>query len=263
MLITLAIIGVVAALTIPTLVSNINEKSWDSANKVFRNRFEETMRVMNVNQQIAGFSTTEEFVNEFSKNMKIGKICDKDDLTSCFGEKFEFDGDEYEVADLKTSAKLGLSEWGTNVLGLMFDSGVSALITYDKNCVAVDPYTNITSKVTSCVAMLYDVNGTRNPNSLEKDIKKFGDISINNIQAPPLPDAIDVWFGTGSFVWDDENYTSFSGVSGNWTSYKNCTWNDDSHVGFTCADKWSCDKDTSLDSYWSCGRDGSHSGGID
>ena len=168
-LITLAIIGIVAALTIPTLVMNFNEKSWDSANKVFRARFEEAMRLTNVTQGISGYATTKDFVNALSKNFKIGKICNSDELSSCFGEKFTFRDTEYETDELQASSNLGLPDWDSEVIGLMFDSGVSALITYDKNCALSDPYSNNTAELTSCVALLYDVNGNGNPNSYEQD----------------------------------------------------------------------------------------------
>ena len=46
-LITLAIIGVVAAMTIPTLVAEYNQKSWDTASTVFNRRLGEALAMMN------------------------------------------------------------------------------------------------------------------------------------------------------------------------------------------------------------------------
>lgn len=42
-LITLGIIGVVAALTIPTLIAGYQRKSWDTAASVFDKKFTETL----------------------------------------------------------------------------------------------------------------------------------------------------------------------------------------------------------------------------
>ena len=77
-LITLAIIGIVAALTIPTLVQNYQERAWNTASQVFQRKLGEALRVMNVQGTLAGYTTTEAFVNELSKHIKITRICDND-----------------------------------------------------------------------------------------------------------------------------------------------------------------------------------------
>ena len=46
-LITLGIIGVVAAITIPTLVSNYKQRAWDTAANVFERKLEESLKAMN------------------------------------------------------------------------------------------------------------------------------------------------------------------------------------------------------------------------
>ena len=77
-LITLAIIGIVAALTIPTLVQNYQERACNTASQVFQRKLGEALRVMNVQGTLAGYTTTEAFVNELSKHIKITRICDND-----------------------------------------------------------------------------------------------------------------------------------------------------------------------------------------
>ena len=77
-LITLAIIGIVAALTIPTLVQNYQERACNTASQVFQRKLGEALRVMNVQGTLAGYITTEAFVNELSKHIKITRICDND-----------------------------------------------------------------------------------------------------------------------------------------------------------------------------------------
>ena len=58
-LITLAIIGIVAALTIPTLVQNYQERAWNTASQVFQRKLGEALRVMNVQGTLAGYTTQE------------------------------------------------------------------------------------------------------------------------------------------------------------------------------------------------------------
>ena len=85
-LITLAIIGVVAAMTIPTLVANYQDKAFETASTTFQRKLGEALKIMNVNSNLAGFQTTESFVEELSKHIKITKTCSNDKLTDCFAE---------------------------------------------------------------------------------------------------------------------------------------------------------------------------------
>ncbi|MBQ8168129.1 type II secretion system protein, partial [bacterium] len=86
-LITLAIIGVVAAMTIPTLISNYQDKAFETASTTFQRKLGEALKVMNVNSNLAGFQTTESFVEELSKHIKITKTCSNDKLTDCFAKE--------------------------------------------------------------------------------------------------------------------------------------------------------------------------------
>ncbi|MBE7709855.1 MAG: prepilin-type N-terminal cleavage/methylation domain-containing protein, partial [Cyanobacteria bacterium SIG32] len=77
-LITLAIIGVVAAMTIPTLVANYQTRAWNTSATVFDRKLTEALKVMNVQGTLAGYQTTESFVEELSKHFKTTKICAND-----------------------------------------------------------------------------------------------------------------------------------------------------------------------------------------
>ena len=57
-LITLAIIGVVAVLTLPNLIQNYNQKAWDTAKNVFEKRLEVATRQMNTEEKLAGYAST-------------------------------------------------------------------------------------------------------------------------------------------------------------------------------------------------------------
>ena len=77
-LITLAIIGVVAAMTIPTLIANYQQKSWDTAASVFNRRLGEALKVMNVNSNLAGFNSKDKLTHAgiYGINMSIDTIED-------------------------------------------------------------------------------------------------------------------------------------------------------------------------------------------
>ena len=173
-LITLGIIGVVAALTIPTLVQNYQQRAWNTAATVFERKLEEALKTMNVKQTLAGYKDTETFVNELSKHLKITKICKNNDITSCFSDKIYWgkeNGDiqEVEMADIKTSESFGQKDWDTNTVGVQFANGVNAVIAYNPEC-KQDPYSN-QIKGSDCLAILYDTSGFKSPNTVNKDLR--------------------------------------------------------------------------------------------
>ena len=178
-LITLGIIGVVASMTIPTLIQNYNTRVWDTGAKVFERKLEEALKTMNTQQTLAGHTTTESFVEELSKHFKTNKICQNDELLDCFSETVYWGGgeatpEEVDMSKIKTAKNFGQDDWGTNIVGVQFANGVSALIAYNpttgENACTQDPYSNqITGS--DCLAILYDTSGAKNPNTSGKDLK--------------------------------------------------------------------------------------------
>ena len=73
-LITLAVIGVVAAITMPMLISNINERvnSERQANIVYK--VTQAMEHMRALGKLTAYDSTESFVNELQKHLKIQKV---------------------------------------------------------------------------------------------------------------------------------------------------------------------------------------------
>lgn len=183
-LITLAVIGIVAVLTIPNLMQNNNQKAWDTAANVFNKRLEVAARVMNTQETLAGYSTTKDFVNELKKHIKITRICDNDELTKCFPQKVFWGAEQEEIdvdKDIKTAKNMGQDEWGTEVIGAQFANGIDALIAYDPNCTQ-DPYNN-QIQASNCMAILYDVSAKKNPNSYGKDLRANGNVlSLGGIE---------------------------------------------------------------------------------
>ncbi len=186
-LITLGIIGVVAAMTIPTLVANYQQRSMDTAANVFNRKLGEALKVMNSNSSLAGYNSTEDFVKELGKHIKIVKTCDSEHLTSCFVSEFSTNEDTYKTEELKQAKNLNKDgNYGTETIGVQFADGVTALVAYNKNA-KQDPFNNRVVDVTSsgtgkdlsiglgtdALAILYDVSGSSNPNTYtnEKDIR--------------------------------------------------------------------------------------------
>ena len=182
-LITLAIIGVVATMTIPTLMADYNQKSWNTASSVFNRRLGEALAMMNSTSSLAGYNSTADFVEELSKHIKIVKTCDKNNLTDCFIAEIATGADPVKTSDLKTAKNLYFDgDYDTETMGVMFGDGTSALIAYNKNVIQ-DPLSNQVVRITGnrdnvavstdAISILYDVNGLKSPNEYGtgKDIK--------------------------------------------------------------------------------------------
>lgn len=175
-LITLGIIGVVAAVTIPALVNNYNSKVWSSAATVFEQKLYSAIKVMNTQGKLKGYNTTEEFVEELSNNFKIAKTCAKDELVDCFSDIVywgvgDVEPTAIEISGIKTAKNFGQMDWGTDIVGVQFANGVNALIAYNPtDTCEQDPYTNQINGE-SCFAILYDTTARKEPNTIGKDLR--------------------------------------------------------------------------------------------
>ena len=164
-LITLAIIGVVAAITIPSLVKNYNEKAWGTAQDVFTKRLEVATRQMNTEEKLAGYSNTMDFVNELKKYIKITRVCDNNNITKCFNKEVIWNEgeDPIDMSTIRNAASLGQEDWDTDTVAVQFANGVNAIIAYNPNTTQ-DPFNNQFSATSNSMAILYDVTGNKNPN---------------------------------------------------------------------------------------------------
>ena len=182
-LITLAIIGIVAALTIPTLVQNYQTRAWNTASEVFQRKLGEALRVMNVQGTLAGYTTTEAFVDELSKHIKITRICDNDDITTCFSDTVTWGDEEVDMSEIKKARNFGQNNWKTNTVAVQFANGVNGVIAYNPNC-RQNQFSNDVITVgetgigTDCLAILYDVDGFKNPNTQQKDLRGLNVASL-------------------------------------------------------------------------------------
>ncbi|MBR1423974.1 type II secretion system protein, partial [bacterium] len=76
-LITLAVIGVVAAMTLPTLIAKINEKADLNQKTVIEAKLIQGLNMLDLHGGMNDtYSSTAEFVEELGKYMKITAVCD-------------------------------------------------------------------------------------------------------------------------------------------------------------------------------------------
>ena len=203
-LITLAVIGVVAAVTMPILMTNINERvnSERQANIVYK--FNQAMEHMRSQGKLTAYASTEDFVNELQKHMKITKVCDKDHIAECWPTETVTNaaGEEYEVSDAKIGKNLSINRTNNNV-GLILADGASIILNFDTSFQGMDigdlvkaspiglpngngkskVYLQYTINLMSPLSFVMDVNGKKGPNKETfegkyHDIRSFGGASF-------------------------------------------------------------------------------------
>ena len=220
-LITLTVIGIVAALTLPGLIQNHNEKAWSTAKDLWEKKLTETVRRMNVDGVMTGHESTEEFMNTFKNYMKVIKTCDNGDINKCYSPKIVTTGKDDAPLDIETetltsASSMGLKEWqtNTNTMSFVVADGTTVIMAYQKECPYADPIEDTGSQV-SCMAYMVDVNGKKGPNRVGKDIElssgvafstcdnPIGDMCFSTDFAANTP--IDTCDGTSEY---DKNYTS-------------------------------------------------------
>ena len=196
-LLSLTIIGVVAAITLPSLTGNINERTWNTQRKALYARFSQAIALM---PALNGYGTLEEessagasdavdtvaetfITSGLSKVMKINNICDSDHIEDCgiTSNYINYVGSSNSMpTDLQHLNEGLLSvDWGAagtysalNTRAAAFETanGESILLFYNPGCVANMGETGqYFSQPKMCVNMVFDLNGTKGPNTFGKD----------------------------------------------------------------------------------------------
>jgi len=192
-LITLAIIGVVAALTIPTL--------WDKIGTIVNSNRKEVIedRLLNGLNQLSTlddgmnasqYEDTKGFVKALSKYYKMFQICGANDLQNCFPyTTITYTSNDEEatinVTDLTTAENFKLSsDEYLAPAGFISAQGTPFVMLLKKDCI-MDTGTAMRSLPTSCIQYMYDRNGSNNPNKLGTDIIHSASIALYSGKAAP------------------------------------------------------------------------------
>ncbi len=204
-LLSLTIIGVVAAITLPSLTGNINERTWNTQRKALYARFSQAIALMPAlngygtltegNDSTSAVDTAAEtFVTEgLSKVLKINNICDSEHLADCgvVSKLTTLGGAQVDIPKTMTdlnsnmTRQLGVNMAGysqrtsminTKVAAFETQNGESIVVYYNPNCtgnLGEDPSNGKEGVFTQnkvCVNFVYDLNGNKGPNTVGKDI---------------------------------------------------------------------------------------------
>ncbi len=184
-LLSLTIIGVVAAITLPSLTGNINERTWNTQRKALYARMSQAISLM---PALNGYSDSETFVAAgLSKVLKINNICDYDHVIDC-GITSK------NITDIKGSQMLmpkKLSELNSKNTSVSYEgdrlytynmpdseavafetaNGESLLAFYNPNCQSdMNETGSFYIQPKMCANFVYDLNGNKGPNTVGKDI---------------------------------------------------------------------------------------------
>ena len=208
-LLSLTIIGVVAAITLPSLTGNINERTWNTQRKALYARFSQAMSLMPSLNGYGSYSGTntddivtatvdtaaETFVtNGLAKVLKINNICDSEHLEDCgivtsytniVGTKKTMPTKLSELNPTFTST-IHISNAGgstndftnpqndidTKAAAFETTNGESILVLYNPRCQADMNETKSYYYIQPkmCANFIYDLNGNKGPNTVGKDI---------------------------------------------------------------------------------------------
>ena len=222
-LITLGVIGVVAAITLPSFMENVTERINSERQANIAQKITQGMEHMRAHGLLnTQYSSTENFVDELQKYLKIAKRCDSEHVAECWPTDTVTmsDGEEFEVSKAKKGKNLSLTT-ETNNVGLILADGASIILNYNPASETIDVGTAVyefpeggkslpvgggktkqfpyTTTVTGAIDFVMDVNGGKSPNSevatRNRDIRSFkiakfseGTISCSERNGFEVPD---------------------------------------------------------------------------
>ena len=181
----MGIIGIVAALTLPAFISNVQGRIQAKRVENINQKLSKVTDKMAVQSGLIGYPDTMAFVQEMKKHMSIAKVCDNSHLSECWGTTEVDVGKDkpWEISKTKTAKTLKIGEpdnWADTV-GIVTADGTPMILSYDKNC-NFDPnnaglqYNQSSGKSNSlvCLSGVFDWNGGAKPNKLGDDVITLG-----------------------------------------------------------------------------------------
>ncbi len=198
-LITMAVIGVVAAVTVPALLTNIQERvqkeQLRSAKYKLTLATDKMKSLGLLDARYNSTNSTKLFIDELQKHLKIMKRCDGTNtpLSACWPTStIALPSESTSSANVNSLENgeaikaLALSTKTTKTEGIVTADGTPMILVYSPNCTPLDaertytwstidnkPETNAT---TNCISAIIDVNGKKGPNKLGKDVRTLNSL---------------------------------------------------------------------------------------
>ena len=177
-------------MTLPTLNQAINKKVRAEQVRTVKYKFTKATEKMNSLGLIGPYASTDAFVDELQKHLKIMKRCDSSHLRECwpYDEVDLGNGKTWDISKTKTGKQLKMedsdsTDYSSNNVGIVTADGTPMILSYNKKCEALDPvkqYTwstsdgkPVTNATAGCVAAVFEINGGAKPNRYGDDVQSF------------------------------------------------------------------------------------------
>ena len=179
----------------PTLLKNIAERSNSEAQANLAQKITKSMDLMRADGGLERtYNSTDEFVDEFSKYIKISTRCDAAHIADCWPTKTvtTTDGETYDVSKAKTGKNLNLKDNKSDNVGIILADGATLILTYNPNAGIIGDGDTVTpsfadlpigfgrtkkfaytTSVTDPIDFVMDVNGFKGPNSEARNGKQY------------------------------------------------------------------------------------------
>ncbi len=185
-LITLTVVGIVAAISLPSLVTSIQDRAWASQKKSLHTRFSQALSElpslsagMLTDENGLDNGTSEQFlVNKLATVYKVSSVCSFEKITDC--------GFTPQITPALSSETIDFPKWlsdtrissnsdkgsSKNTKGAAFNSanGESIAIFVQPECDRDELSASGVSSSMACINFVYDLNGTKAPNKVGDDI---------------------------------------------------------------------------------------------
>ncbi len=228
LLITLVIVGVIASITLPTLITKINEKVTENQTATFNAKIIKGLNLTKTAGDLnSTYSSTKDFLeNGLSKHLKISKICGPDELRKCIpydNIKYELNDGKEEIAKvskLTNPSKLKLTGGFKDISAFVLADGTPVIVSYNLNC--IDDPDKADTSINGCFAGVYDINGSRRPNKFGTEIKNGktvykGDIrSFNGASVAPCIGKVNGLCIASSYLSGDQLLPAMQAIDPNY-----------------------------------------------
>ncbi len=202
-LIVIAIIGIIAIIVIFKVTGDIMSNARLKQTIASKHKFAKAIEQMALNYDIGAYygtgndktDATAEFVDKFRNYYKLNRVCSALNLEDCWGYstiKF-INGNTYEIKDAINGKlfKNGGSEsvgddYDVDTAGILGTDGTRFILAYNKNCQGIEPqvYTwnsdGTNNAATRCITGIMDIDGSKTPNTVGKDISFINATGIGN-----------------------------------------------------------------------------------
>lgn len=216
-LITLTIIGVVASMTIPTLMQNYQKKQYSTGAEKFYSQFNQVLQQMAVDggtigniSQYFGTNSTATVGATIASYYKVVKECGTTAGDECFAVFDDnYDGSANTTSDWTNGAS-------PNYKFVTADGMSFAIASYNNSCTQNRGFAAAPDSPTynsTCGTVYIDVNGKNKPNNFGRDVFKF---YITSNKTPIL-------YPVGGFYVSGSDTGTLTGGGGGYWNYNGTT----------------------------------------